>query len=252
MALMDFFFLKKILIALVLPPTGPLLIAIIGLMLLKSRPKLGRSLAWLGLLALLILSLPIVSDRLLRAVYDQGPLDFSQIGHAQAIVVLGGGVRRNAAEYAGDTVGRLTLDRVRYGALVARRTGLPILVTGGVVFSGAPEATLMKRTLEEEFQVAVRWTEAISRNTRGNAIESAKILQTAGIRSVILVGHSFDMPRALAEFAAAGLDVLPAPTHVPSGTFEGVLDLMPSLGALQSSYYALYELLANTARRLGI
>lgn len=249
---MDFFLLKKIFIALVLPPIGPLLIAFTGLMLLGSRPKLGRLLAWLGLLTLLILSLPIVSDRLSRAVYDQGPLDFSQTGHAQAIVILGGGVRRHAIEYGGDTVGRLTLDRVRYGARVARNTGLPILVTGGVVFSGEPEAALMKRTLEEEFQVAVKWTEVISRNTRGNAIESAKILQAVNVRSIILVGHSFDMPRALAEFRAAGLDVMPAPTHIPSGTFEGVLDLMPSLGALQSSYYALYELLANAARRLGV
>lgn len=248
---MDLFLLKKIFIALVLPPVGPLLIAFTGLMVIKTRPKLGKALAWLGLSSLLILALPIVSDRLLRAVYDQGPLDFSRISGAQAIVILGGGVRRNAVEYGGDTVGRLTLDRVRYGALVARSTGLPILATGGVVFLGAPEAALMKRTLEEEFQVAVRWTEVVSRNTRGNAIESAKVLQAAGIRSVILVGHSFDMPRALAEFRAAGLEVTPAPTLIPSGTFEGWVDLMPSLPALQSSYYALYELLANAARRLG-
>ena len=98
----------------------------------------------------------------------------------------------------------------------------------------------------------MKWTEVISRNTRGNAIESSRILQASGIRSVILVGHSFDMPRALAEFRAAGLEVTPAPTHIPSGRFEGVLDLMPSLGALQLSYYAVYELLAEGARRLGI
>lgn len=249
---MDFFLLKKTFIALVLPPTGPLLIAFTGLVLLGSRPKLGRSLAWFGLLTLLILTLPFVSDRLLRAVYDQGPLDFSHTRNAQAIVILGGGVRRDAVEYGGDTVGRLTLDRVRYGARVARSTGLPILVTGGVVFRGEPEAAQMKRTLEEEFQVAVKWTEVISRNTRGNAIESSRILQASGIRNVILVGHSFDMPRALAEFRAAGLEVTPAPTHVPGGRFEGVLDLMPSLNALQSSYYALYELLAEGARRMGI
>jgi uncharacterized SAM-binding protein YcdF (DUF218 family) len=249
---MDLFFIKKIFIALVLPPTGPLIVAFIGLVLLKVRPKLGATLAWLGLLILLILSLPIASDRLLRAVYDQGPLDFSTIGNAQAIVILGGGVRRDAAEYGGDTVGRLTLDRVRYGARVARSTGLPILVTGGPVFSGAPEATLMKRALEEEFHVDVKWTEVTSRNTHQNAIESAKILRREGIGAILLVGHSFDMPRALAEFRTEGLAVTAAPTHMPSGRFEGVLDLMPSLRALESSYYALYELLADVARRLGV
>lgn len=247
---MDLFFTKKILTALVLPPTGPLIVAFIGLALLKTRPKLGRALAWLGFATLLILSLPLVSDRLLRAVNDNGPLDFSRIGNAQAIVILGGGVRRNATEYGGDTVGRLTLDRVRYGALVARRTGLPILVTGGTVFSGTAEAVLMKRALEEEFQIRVMWTEVTSRNTHENANNSAAILRESGIRSVILVGHGFDMPRAMAEFSSAGLEVIPAPTHVPTGTFDGILDLMPSISSLQYSYYAIYEWLANVARRL--
>ena len=75
-----------------------------------------------------------VADGLLRLVDDSPPpVTLAQARSAQAIVILGGGVRRNAPEYGGDTVGRLTLDRVRYGAFVARATGLPVLVTGGVV-----------------------------------------------------------------------------------------------------------------------
>jgi uncharacterized SAM-binding protein YcdF (DUF218 family) len=110
----------------------------------------------------------------------------------------------------------------------------------------------MKKALEEEFRVPVRWMEIASRNTHENANKSAEILRASGIRSVILVGHSFDMPRAKAEFAAAGLEVTLAPTHLPSGTFEGVLDLIPNVSSLQYSYYALYELLAEAARRLGL
>ena len=59
-----------------------------------------------------------------------------EIEHPMAIVILGGGVRRHAAEYGGDTLGQLTLERVRYGARVARLTGLPVLVSGGSVFGG--------------------------------------------------------------------------------------------------------------------
>ena len=56
----------------------------------------------------------------------------SDAADAEAIVILGGGTRRNAPEYGGDTLGRLTLERVRYGAQVAKLTALPVLVTGGV------------------------------------------------------------------------------------------------------------------------
>jgi len=251
-ALMDLFLIKKILAALVLPPTGPLILAFLGLALLKAKPRLGQTLAWVGALTLLALCLPIVSDTLLRTVSQGGALDFAQARNAQAVVILGGGVRRNAVEFGGDTLGRLSLDRVRYGAVVARKTQLPVLVTGGVVFAGVPEAALMKASLENEFHVHVRWAEVSSRNTHENAVRSAEILRSSRVDRVILVGHSFDMTRATAEFTAAGLDVIPAPTHIPSGRFEGLLDLMPSVSSLQYSYYALYELLANAVRVLGV
>jgi uncharacterized SAM-binding protein YcdF (DUF218 family) len=51
------------------------------------------------------------------------PLDLAQVSNAQAIVILGGGVRREAPEYGGATLGGITLERVRYGARLARTTG---------------------------------------------------------------------------------------------------------------------------------
>ena len=248
---MDLFLVKKALTGLVLPPTGPLILAFLGLMLLKAKPMLGRGLSWLGVMTLLAFSLPLVSHALLGFLDSSPPLDFAKASDAQAIVILGGGVRRNALEYGGDTLGRLTLERVRYGALVAKKTRLPVLVTGGVVYGGVAEATLMTQSLEEEFNVRVKWAEATSRNTHENAVLSAKILLPLGIRHVILVGHGFDMRRAKAEFTAAGLEVTPAPTHIASGTFDSPLELLPSVSSLQDSYYALYELLADTVRQLG-
>jgi uncharacterized SAM-binding protein YcdF (DUF218 family) len=248
---MDFLIARKALAALVLPPTGPLLLALLGLALLGRRPRLGRALAWLGLVGLLVLSLPVVSHSLLRPL-EPLALDLQRAGDAQAIVILGGGVRRNAPEYGGDTLARLTLERVRYGALVARTTRLPVLVSGGSVYGGTAEATLMKRALEQEFNVQVRWSEDHSRDTRANAAESASILLPAGIKRVILVAHGFDMQRASAEFASAGLQVTPAPTGIAGerSTFEHAAELLPSMSALQGSYYALYELLAEAVRRL--
>jgi uncharacterized SAM-binding protein YcdF (DUF218 family) len=247
----DFLIARKALAALVLPPTGPLLLALAGLALLGRRPRLGRALAWLGVVGLLALSLPVVSHALLRLL-EPAALDLQRTGDAQAIVILGGGVRRNAAEFGGDTLARLTLERVRYGALVARTTRLPVLVSGGSVSGGTAEAALMKRVLEQEFNVEVRWSEDRSRDTRSNAAESATILLPAGIRRVLLVAHGFDMPRASAEFASAGFQVMPAPTVIAGERFgfDHPVELLPSMSALQGSYYALYELLAEAVRRL--
>lgn len=249
---MELFLLKKILTVLVLPPTGPLLVALFGLALAGRRPRLGKTLAWLGVAGLLALCLPPVSHLLRQTVDQTPPLELSQSHGAQALVILGGGIRRGAPEYGGDTLGRLTLERVRYGALVARRTQLPVLVSGGAPSGGVSEAELMKRALAEEFGVEVAWTEARSRDTQSNAVQSAAILLPAGVKRVLLVAHGFDMPRARAEFAAAGLEVIPAPTVVALGASFSAhpLDWLPGMGALQGSYYALYELLAEAVRRV--
>jgi uncharacterized SAM-binding protein YcdF (DUF218 family) len=246
--MVDATFIKAVLKALVLPPTGPLLIAIAGLLLLARRWRAGRILAWTGVLLLLGLSTPAVAFMLLSILHRWPAFDVDNARGAQAIVILGGGVRRHAAEYGGDTLGHLTLERVRYGAYVARATKLPVLVTGGSVFGGEPEAKLMRSALEREFGVPVRWAESESRNTHENAARSAQILAAAHIGRVILIAHSFDIARAKAEFAAQGIDAIPAPTGIPNNAIDTPLDLFPSLGALQGSYFALYEILANAVR----
>src|SRR5688572_26734085 len=137
--MMDWIVLRKVLAGFVLPPTGPLLCMLLGLVLLRWHRRIGNFLAWLGVVSLWVFSLPAVSYWLVQTVGGAKPLDPAQAVTAQAIVILGGGVRLNAAEYGGDTLGQLTLERTRYGAYLAKRTGLPLLVTGGVVSKGAPE-----------------------------------------------------------------------------------------------------------------
>lgn len=250
--MVDATFLKALFKALVLPPTGPLLVAVTGLLLLGHRWRAGRILAWTGVASLLLLSTPMVAY-LLLSILDRSPvLDMERAREAQAIVILGGGIRRHATEYGGDTLGFLTLERVRYGALVARATQLPVLVTGGSVFAGEPEAKLMRAALEREFGVTVRWTESESRDTHENAVRSSRILSAAHVERIVLVAHSFDMPRAKAEFAAQGFDVIPAPTRIPNLEIDTPLDLLPSLAALQGSYLALYEIMGNAWRWIRV
>ena len=249
--MIEFLWVKAILRALVLPPTGPLLLAVIGLMLLSRFQRMGRAIAAAGVLLLLVISVPIVADFLTGFVDTSAAIAPGDSVDAKAIVILGGGIRRNAPEYGGDTLGTLTLERVRYGARVARQTGLPVLISGGTVLAGRPEASLMRESLENEFGVHVRWIDARSRTTHENAVLSAEILRREGIHRVVLVAHGFDMRRAIAEFAAVDIEVVPAPTGKHGDTRPTVLDFLPSMSGLQGSYFATYEILANLVRVAG-
>jgi uncharacterized SAM-binding protein YcdF (DUF218 family) len=245
------FWLKYVIKIVALPPVAPLLLALVGLAIAGRHPRAGRRLAFAGVLALWLLATPAVSGFLVRCLDRTPPLDLARAASAQAIVILGGGTRRFAPEYGGATVNAITLERVRYGARIARATDLPVLVSGGAVRGAPPEAVLMRNLLVNEFGVPVRWMEMRSRNTHENAVDSAKILERAGVHRVILVGHSFDFPRSRNEFEAAGIDVIPAPIAIPHAMPDDIGDFLPSAGALQRSRFALYEMLANVQFQLA-
>lgn len=237
--------LKLAAMSFVLPPGGAIVLIGLGLAATSRLPRAGRSLALAGAATLWLCSLPIVADALVTALGGAHPLDLTGAKRAEVIVILGGGVRPDALEYGGDTLGRLTLERVRYGAYLARDTGLPVLVTGGAPEPGVrAEAELMRETLEREYGVPVRWTDDQARNTSENAANTAKLLSADGKRQVILVMHGFDVRRARRSFSAAGLQVFAAPTQVPRWEGLTLSDFLPSAAALLTSHFALYEALA--------
>ena len=243
------FLAKKVLAALILPPAGPLLLALGGLWLTRWRLQAGRLCAALGCAVLLVLSLPWVADRLSATIEDVAPLAPEQLATAQAIVILGGGTYRRAPEYGDDTTSAATLERLRYGAYLARRSGLPVLVTGGAPFGGRPEGEAMREALERDFQVPVPWTESRSRDTGENAALSAPLLREAGISRIALVTHAFHMKRAQALFAAAGFQVIPAPTAFAGGEESLLESFLPSMIALSQSGRVLHEHLGRLADR---
>jgi len=245
------FWFGKFVAGIILPPTGPMLLALLGLWWMPRRPRLGRALAFAGVGSLLLLSLPIVATLLTFAVADGEPLRPGEAVRADAIVVLAGGIRGPAREYGKDDMTTLSLERARYGAWLARAHGLPVAVSGGVVYGGQPEAEVIGEALASEFGVVPKWIEPRSRNTHENAQELGRLLAPEGVRKVVLVTHAVDMRRAGREMRAAGFEVIMAPTVVPSPGLEGVGDFVPALSALRGSYLALYEILGNLRATLG-
>jgi uncharacterized SAM-binding protein YcdF (DUF218 family) len=229
---------------LLLPPGLLLLIGVCGLLLWR-RP-LGRWLVGTMLLLLWVLSTPLPSWPLVRAVQWQPPLTASaaQAADAQAIVVLGGGRKLYTADY-GDTVNHWTLLRLRYAARVHRWTGLPIVPVGGAPDGkGIPEGVLMQGILEQEFQVPVLANEHESRNTYENGMFAARLLEPQGIRRVILVTQAVHMPRAVRVFEHAGFDVVPAPTDYTAPSIS-VYAFTPQADTFYDSYLALHEILGG-------
>lgn len=242
--------LKPILAVLALPPGGPLLLALLGLLLLARRPRTAVLLLAAGIGSLWVLSCQAVALLLAQhALPLVQPLRDDGLAPVQAIVVLGGGVVPHAPEYGTAQLGSASIARLRYGAWLARRAGKPLGFAGGVGWSSigtaAPaEADLARELLATEYGLPLTWVDNRSRDTRENALEMARLLRSSGMTRVALVTDSWHMPRAAAAFSAAGLQVTPAPMGFPVAGERPVLQWLPSVGGLALSRTVLREWLA--------
>ena len=247
--------LKTLLHTLLLPPGGALLLATAGACLIAWRGasvrarRTGWALLTVGLATLWVLANPLVADALSRAAQRCPPLDLTRPVQAQAIVILGGGAERlGAPEYGGEpAASQRLLERVNYGAFLARRTGLPVAVSGT-----RREALAMSASLARDFGVTTRWAEDSSRDTFENAQFCAQLLKPLGITRIVLVTSADHEWRAMQEFVSAGFSVVPAPVglYVPPET--GVHNFVPNVNALAYSTAALYEILGDLARQVFV
>jgi uncharacterized SAM-binding protein YcdF (DUF218 family) len=235
--------------ALVLPPACLLALYGAGWLLRRRRPRLASACRHGAVLLLYVLSTGVGSWLLAHPLEMLEPVLAAHPGPgtpapAQAIVVLTAGRIRHSPEYGRRAMpDYIALERITYGAHVARATGLPLLVSGGLLADDDSEALAlgMKRVFEDEFRLPVRWSEAQSRNTAQNATLSAAMLGHEGVTRIILVTDAMHMRRARLAFERAGLAVTPAPTfYVESSPFDPSR-LMPTVENLRRSHYALYE-----------
>lgn len=194
---------------------------------------------------------PLVLESLARQAHDnkQGP---------QAIVVLGGGRRQGALdapqENAYQDVSAASMERLRFGARLARATRLPILLTGGAPDKTSAkdisEAQLMSRVLQSELHLQARWVEGESSTTQENAKLSANMLKKENIHTIYLVTHFWHMPRAKAIFEREGLRVLEAPMGFYQKQSFTPPDFYPSSEGLQRTRWIFHEILGSLWYRL--
>ena len=240
--------------ALVEPPVNLLVLVLVGLTLrgaglgLGGRRGLlrrfGSWLAGIAFLGLVVLSLPASAQLLLRALEHDLPLTPAEGEAPGAIVILSAEELRTVPGgiFAEPNIGPLTLQRLRAGAALHRRTGLPILVTGGVLRPGGPPiAAAMARVLAEEFGIRARWVEDRSATTWENATFSTPLLRADGIAAAYLVTHGWHMRRSLLAFGAAGYAVTAAPTHLTGPERPDLPSFVPNAHAWANNQRALHE-----------
>ncbi|MCJ0762294.1 YdcF family protein [Variovorax terrae] len=248
--------LKPLLSALVLPPAGPLLLALFGLLVLRRRP--GKVLAAASLVLLWLLSCNAVAILLSQGLLPQvAPLSAASLAArpVQAIVVLGGGVEPEAPEYGEAQLAGASAARLRYGVWLARQAQRPLAFAGGVGWGNAgtaapSEGEVARRTALQDSGVTLRWVDEQSRDTAENAAHMKALLQREGIERIALVTHAWHMPRALQAFERAGFQVTPAPMGYITPQGRPLLEWLPSAQGLWSSRQVLHEWLGLQVARL--
>jgi uncharacterized SAM-binding protein YcdF (DUF218 family) len=226
---------------LIVPPLNCLVAACAGAALWRRRA--GRVLLAVGLAGLVLFSLPLVSGTLLASLEQVSPAQPRPGDPPGAIIILSGDeTELNQAGKDVFAVGPLTLERERAGAVLARSTGLPVLVSGGRVRDGSPSlAALMQASLHDDFGIDPKWLEDRSIDTWQNAEFSAAMLHAAGIGTVYLVTSAWHMRRALIAFRVTGLHVIASPSNTGWPRRLELLTIIPRSFSWVESYYALHE-----------
>ncbi len=229
---------------LVLPPGAMLALIALGLLLWRRYPRLGKSLAGLGVFLLYFCSTGVGSWLISHPLEQREAALRTIPAGAQAIVVLAAGRVRNSPEYGAPIPDFTALERINYAAHLYRRNPLPILLTGGRLTNSPldePLAVGMARVLALDYRIPVHWLEMASRNTDENARDSARMLGAANVQHVLLVTDAVHMPRARRAFEHYGMTVTPAPTFYGEPGRFNPLRLMPTIENLRRSHAALYE-----------
>lgn len=200
-------------------------------------------------------SVPAVADVLATRLHarDSQPITLDEISGAQAIVVLGAGIRTTFS--TGQVVVAVPDAQTVYNAVEGARIyhlipgGLPIIASGGRQDGAAKTATesgILEEWLVRSGVPAERIVlESGSRTTREQASLVMPLMKANGWNRFVLVTPAVQSPRAVSVFRIQGGDPIPAAAPFwPSEERGRKPGLIPNAGALRASERATYDYLA--------
>jgi uncharacterized SAM-binding protein YcdF (DUF218 family) len=232
--------LQSVAASLLLPPLLFIFVALAGVLIVRRR-WVGGLVVAASMVALLLLATPFAAGHLRASLQHHATGVSAPEGQQPgAIVILGAEVARLTDGTLAP--GPLTLERLHAGALLARRTRLPVLVTGGPLAPGDPPlASVMAGTMRESFGIDPRWVEPEARDTAENARNAARMLGDEGIGTAHVVTHAWHMRRSLEAFARTPLVALPSPVRLDRTPEGRVTDWVPRPDHLAESWFMIRE-----------
>lgn len=207
------FEITKLAGGLLMPLPVILIFLIAGLVLLMASRfrRIALGLLMLGTALLLVVSIPPLSERSLRALETSYPL-LQSPPQAEWIVVLGGGSKGPSTWPATARLGETSLCRIAEGVRLADLLpGATLITSGGSAYGGKSCGELMA-------EAAAGWgidpqRIVVHSSPLNTEAEAAAVASRINPRdTVILVTSAFHMRRAVALFEGQGLRVIPAPT----------------------------------------
>jgi uncharacterized SAM-binding protein YcdF (DUF218 family) len=258
-----FLFLSKLLPLLIYPLGFACLMLLVALATLWVR-------RWLAALSILVALLVLVAGSngwvatLLYQSLEWQNLPLSNLPNANAIVVLGGGIRPKVPPRPWVDLSEAG-DRALHGAQLYKQGKAPLIIMSGGRIDwkggGPPESADMAEVAKAlGVPESAILQDPTSLNTFENAANVKKIVEQRGIKQVLLVTSALHMPRSLAIFAKQGIVAIPAPTdflvsnqdldELKSSSEALTLNLMPDAERLQQTTRAIKEYVGMVVYRL--
>ena len=236
-------YINKIL-PIIISPLGLItILLVLGIFRKKMLPSV------IGLMILMILSLPIVSGQLIKFLEQSyTPTNPNEIVSADTVIVLSGMVKtiehNNGVQYEfSDAV-----DRIFAGIKLLKmgKAQKIILTRGKLPWSiGVPEGEFLAEFIQSQGidPNRILLTELVQ-NTNDEAKAISKMLPKNS--EVILVTSAFHMPRAKKVFQNQNLKVVPYAVDFRSSTKKiDILDFLPQANAFKESNFYFREIIGR-------
>lgn len=230
------------------------LLLLFAALALRARARWSLPLGLAGLLVLLVFSNQRVAQALARSAESGVRSTMRPEGTYDAAIVLGGCLDPEPTEATRTAQYNEASERLMAAYELLRSGNVrQVLLSGGSLDprpGAAVEAQALAGQLElwgiEPGRIVV---EERSRNTRENAVESARLVATHGWKSLLLVTSAAHLPRAQGCFRAVGLRPDAYPVDFRHAGAQAGLDLEPRAKALADSTDVLRELAGRVIYR---
>jgi len=241
------FELRRLVEAIMLPPGNILLLTALALVVVGITQRCRVRFLYFLMSLLWLISTPWFAFQIMDSL--QRP--FSPLleipRDADVIVLLSGGHYESANEFGVDAMpSGPALERAHYSAWLARKTGLPIIVSGGSVTpEEKSEASILGTVLRDQLGIETVLEEKKSKNTEENAKFTKVLMREHGFKKALLVTHYWHMSRAINWFHYQGVEAYTAPTarYAKGPTERMIWQWVPQAKSLNYLSVALHEYL---------